>query len=89
MANIDTDKHGLHVAHYFWELEVKKISADLAVDLPQNVAGLRGVERIGIPDGDHLGGNFVFLEQFFVHLVGALLEEDHHNKLWMSKDAAL
>jgi len=85
VADIDTNEHGSHVIESSWELEVEQISASLAVDLSQDVAGLRWVEGLSISSSDHLRWDVELLENLFVHLVLVLIAKDHDNHGWVSE----
>ena len=40
MTHVNTNKHGLLVAHLVGELEVEEVAAHLAVDLLEDIGGL-------------------------------------------------
>lgn len=86
MTHIDTDEHSPHFIKDLWEFQIKQVPSALAVDLAQDIASLRGVERLGIANSDDLGWHFVLLEYLLDHAVLALLTKNEHNDLWMAEN---
>ena len=86
MANINSNKHGLHVLHYLRELQIEKVSSYLAIDLSQDIAGFGSIERESILGCNHLRWNLVLLEELLVHLVVVCIVKDNNNHHWMSED---
>ena len=70
MRNIDTDQHGALALQTFRELQVVEITAGLAVNLAQNIGGLRQIELGGVSGRDDLAGHSVLVHHFFEGFVG-------------------
>lgn len=54
MADIDSNQHGSFLGQRLRELHLKQITANLAVDLPQDVGCFGKIELSRIPDCDNL-----------------------------------
>ncbi len=70
MRNIDTDQHGALALQTLRELQVIEITAGLAVNLAQNIGGLRQIELGGVSGCDDLAGHSVLVHHFFEGFVG-------------------
>ena len=90
MAHIDANQHGLQVLYLFRQLEVVQVAAHLAIDLLEDVRGLREVESplllAARSHNDTLGaynlrGDLVQLVQLLVLIIEVLISEDHDKHL--------
>ena len=85
MADVDTDQHGALVVHGVWELHLVEVTADLAVDLTQDIGGLGQVEAHGIADRDDLRGDLVHHARIFdLFVVGLAIQNADYN-LWVAE----
>lgn len=86
MADINTNQHGPFLSQGVRELHLEEISANLAVDLSQDVSCFRKIKRSSVPDCDDLRRHGVGLEHFFVSRVVVLITKNSHANSWVDED---
>ena len=86
MAHIDSNQHGAHLIHGFWELHQVKITLSLRVDLLEKIRGNThesfpscGVSR------DHLRWDLELSKELLVHRVIVLVAQDDKSDLRMTE----
>ena len=89
MADIDANQHGPLLFDCLRELHAEKVTANLRIDLSENVGGLRKIEGTAVATSDDLRRHLVLLEDFFESSIVALVAKYRDADQRMSEDTLL
>lgn len=86
MADIDANQHRPLFFDCLRELHAEKITANLRIDLSENVGGLRKIEGTAVATSNNLRRHLVLLEDFLESWIVALVAKYRDTDQRMSED---